>query len=59
MGPVLSGSMTELRRGTHHIAAPHHLLVTDVETYARDSHRPGTIEHRVATEGIVYERAVA
>ncbi len=54
------GLMTELRRATHHVAAPHDLVVTDVDTYARDRGRPGTIEHEAATSGIVvYERTAA
>jgi predicted nucleotidyltransferase len=52
--------MSELRRATRHIAAPHDLVVTDVETYERNRRRPGTIEYEAATSGtVVYERAGA
>lgn len=49
--------MSDLRRATRHVAAPHDLAVTDVDTFERDRLRPGTIEHVAATSGtVVYER---
>ncbi|MDY7104224.1 MAG: nucleotidyltransferase domain-containing protein [Actinomycetota bacterium] len=52
--------MTEMRRATRHVAAPHDLVVTDVRTYERDRRRPGTVEYEAATTGsVLYERPAA
>ena len=52
--------MVDLRRATREIAAPHDLLVTSVEDFARNQDSPGATELEPARHGIVvHERSAA
>jgi uncharacterized protein len=45
--------MVELRRAARRVAAPHDLLVTSVEDFARHQNSPGSTEFEPAHHGIV------
>ena len=52
--------MLELRRASRGIAAPHDLLVSSVEDFARNQNSPGATEYEPAQHGVVvYERSAA
>ena len=52
--------MVDLRRATRDIAAPHDLLVSSVEDFARNQNSTGATEFEPARHGtVVYERPAA